>query len=112
VDINKSFPDGTNLALFVATGLGFTSTGDSETSLSEIEETLLELQKATSQVGAIQEEKIKGERMALENGAYQHFTIELGPSLDSRIHLQILLCKKKILYHIKISAHIWSTECR
>jgi hypothetical protein len=46
VDINKAFPDGTNLTLFSATGLGFTSTGDSETSLSEIE--------------ANQKEKMKG----------------------------------------------------
>jgi hypothetical protein len=25
---------------------------------------------------------------------------------------QILLCKKKIPYHIKMPAHVWSTKCR
>jgi hypothetical protein len=34
------------------------------------------------------------------------------PCLDSRIHLQILLCKKKIPHYIKISAYVWSTKCR
>jgi hypothetical protein len=34
------------------------------------------------------------------------------PCLDTQIHPQILLCKKKIPHHIKMSAHIWSTKCR
>jgi hypothetical protein len=29
-----------------------------------------------------------------------------------QIFSQILLCKKKILHHIKMSAHAWSTTCR
>jgi hypothetical protein len=32
--------------------------------------------------------------------------------VDTQIHSQISLCKKKISHHIKISAHIWSTKCR
>jgi hypothetical protein len=35
-----------------------------------------------------------------------------GPCLDSKIHPQISLCKKKIPHHIKMSAHIWSIKCR
>jgi hypothetical protein len=30
----------------------------------------------------------------------------------SQIFPQIVLCKKKILHHIKMSAHPWSTKCR
>jgi hypothetical protein len=44
-------------------------------------------------------------------GSHKHFS-SLRPCLDTQIHPQILLCKKKILYHIKMSAHIWSTKCR
>jgi hypothetical protein len=38
-------------------------------------------------------------------------TCDLG-LLVLQIQPQISLCKKKILYHIKISAYIWSTKCR
>jgi hypothetical protein len=38
--------------------------------------------------------------------------MEWRPCLDSKIHPQILLCKKKISHHIKMSAYIWSTKCR
>jgi hypothetical protein len=34
------------------------------------------------------------------------------PCLHTQIHPQILLCKKEIPHHIKISANAWSTKCR
>jgi hypothetical protein len=34
------------------------------------------------------------------------------PALVSQFHSYILLCKKKILLHIKIPTHIWSTKYR
>jgi hypothetical protein len=49
------------------------------------------------------------ERGTGERGA-GGFLGALGPSLVPSSP-QILLCKKKILYHIKISANAWSTKC-
>jgi hypothetical protein len=34
------------------------------------------------------------------------------PLFNFQFHPQILLCKKKIPHHIKISANAWSTKCR
>jgi hypothetical protein len=39
-------------------------------------------------------------------------TIPFRPCLDTQIHLQIPLCKKKIPRHIKMSAFTWSTKYR
>jgi hypothetical protein len=38
--------------------------------------------------------------------------IEFLPLFSSQFHPQILLCKKKILHHIKMSANAWSTKYR
>jgi hypothetical protein len=36
----------------------------------------------------------------------------VGAWFSFRLLPQILICKKKIFRHIKISAYVWSTKCR
>jgi hypothetical protein len=60
------------------------------------------------------------EKLKKMRGFFVWYSISMGFGMvmvirglfRSQIFPQIPLCKKKILHHIKMPAHVWSTKCR